>query len=212
MSEHRTPSLRGRRHKERVKTEKDQIREILDRNYLGHLSVVDQATEFPFTIPIAYSLGDDALYLHGAAANHALSTAVGRPCSFVVTEVSEFVLADTMFSHSINYASVILYGIGKEITDLELKDFLLVNLVDRLYPGRSKTLPPNTRSELLQTKVISLELHNASAKVRNDPLDLAIKDGRWVGTVPIQTLFNVADTELRPKLGRSITKKTEAVS
>lgn len=212
MSELVTPPVKGRRHKERVRVEKDQVHQVLERNYLGHLSVIDKATNFPFTIPIAYSLADDTLYLHGASGNHALSMAIGSPCSFVVTEVSELVLAETMFDHSINYASVVVYSTGKEITDLKTKDSLLVNFVERLYPQRSKTLRPNTKSELLQTKVISLELKNASVKVREDPLDVCVKDGTWIGTIPIRTTFQIADTLPHPNLGQSITKKTNALS
>ncbi len=211
MSKLVTPPVEGRRHKERVRTERDQVRLVLERNYLGHLSVIDKATNFPFTIPIAYSLANDTLYLHGAAGNHALSLAIGNPCSFVVTEVSEFVLAETMFHHSINYASVVVYSIGKEITDLETKDSLLVNFVERMYPERSKVLRPNTKVELLKTKVVSLDLQNASAKVREDRLETSIKDGLWSGTIPIHTTFQNADALSQPMLGHCITKK-KAVS
>ncbi len=196
------PTTDGRRHAERVSKDNALIKQIIDSNFLGHLGVVQDG--FPIVIPTGYVRIGDQLYLHGAAANQAMKLAVDSPLSFCITSVQGMVLATTMFNHSFNYESVIIFAVGKAVTDLEQKDDILVKFVDSMFPHRSDRLPKNTRTELLSTSVVAIDLDRASAKVRTNPPELDERPDAFVGTVEFETQV----VAFKPVIG-SIRNETE---
>lgn len=177
-----TPTTSSRRHAERGSIELDLIKEILDRNPIGHLATVHDG--YPIVIPVTYLREAECIYIHGAAANATLKYAVGSPCTFVVTELNALVLAPSMFDHSVDYRSVVAYGVGEDVSDPLEKDRLLTLLVERLLPGRPDQLRASTPTELLSTRLIRLPLDHASAKVRNAPPSTEGGSARaWIGRI-----------------------------
>lgn len=183
------PTTQARRHSERGSEDRRDVDAILDRNYLCHLAVVENG--FPVSLPSLYVRDGNYVYLHGAARNQSLRIADGTPCSISVAEVSELVLAQTMFNHSVNYSAVVIFARGEVVESLTEKDRLLTQFVDTLYPGRPQQLRGNTRTELLATRLVRFSLDRSSAKVRTGPPAVEEEAARaWLGNISITMRAN----------------------
>ncbi len=116
----------------------------------------------------------------------------GLPVCLTVTHVDGLVLARSAFHHSINYRSVVVHGIARQVTDPEEKRTALDALVDHVVPGRSADSRPANKKELAATMVIRLDLDEVSAKLRtgganDDPEDLDLP--HWAGVVPLRPAY-----------------------
>ena len=129
------------------------------------------------------------------------------PVCVTVTLVDGLVLARSAFHHSINYRSVVVYGTGTEVTDVEEKRAALAAVVEHIVPGRGADARPPTAAELRATRVVRVPLDEASAKVRtggpkDDPEDLDLPV--WAGQVPLRMVPSapVADGDRRGRRPR----------
>lgn len=181
------PSQRARvrRLPERGRYEREWIDAILDEAFVCHVGVT--GADGPVVLPTAYARDGDHLYLHGARANALLRAACSGPVCVTVTLVDGLVLARSAFHHSIDYRSVVVYGVGEEVTDTEAKRRALAILVEHLVPGRGAEARPPSDAELRATRVVRVPLDEASAKVReggpkDDEEDLSLSV--WAGVLP----------------------------
>lgn len=145
----------------------------------------------PAVIPTLFVRIDDEVFIHGSPASSLIRYAKnGNPICVEATLVDGVVLARSGFHHSINYRSVVIYGVGRWVEPAERRP-ILDALVDKLAPGRNHHLRPMTRNELAGTAVIGLPLDRASAKMRcggpvDDPGDYELPI--WAGVVPVETV------------------------
>jgi len=182
-----TDRTRLRRKPDRGRHDRETIHAILDEGFVCHVGFAVEGRTW--VVPMAYARVDDALYLHGAAANAALKHAAGAlDVCVTVTLVDGVVLARSAFHHSINYRSVMAFGPAATVTDDEEKERALTAVVDHVVPGRTADTRPPTATEIKATRVLRLDLTEASAKVRTGPpvdepedLDLPV----WGGHVPL---------------------------
>jgi uncharacterized protein len=177
-----------RRLPERGAYDRETIEEILDEGFVCHLGFcTDQG---PVVLPTGYARVGDALYVHGAPANHALRTVgTGKPVCLVVTLVDGLVFARSAFHHSINYRSVVIYGTATEVRDQAEKRAVLDAVVEQIVPGRSADARGANDSELRSTRVVRISIDEASAKIRtggpkDDPEDVDA-GGVWAGHLPL---------------------------
>ncbi len=167
----------------------EEICAILDEGFVCHLGFAGRDGR-PVVIPTTYGRLGDTVYVHGSpAAGMVRSLRDGLDVSMAVTHVDGLVLARSAFHHSINYRSVVLFGLAREVTDPDKKSTALDAIVDHIVPGRREQLRPNTKKELAATSVLALGLGEASAKVRTGPPvddeeDLAA--AVWAGVLPLQ--------------------------
>jgi hypothetical protein len=151
-------------------------------------------------IPTIYARRGDELLLHGAAANHVLgAVAAGAELTVTVTLVDGLVLARSVMHHSINFRSVVIFGQAEEITEPAAKTAALAAVVEHLLPGRTEEARAPNMNELRATRVVSLPLTEASAKVRtggplDDTEDLSLPV--WAGVLPMYQ--GVGDAEPDP--------------
>lgn len=146
----------------------------------------------PWVVPMLHGRRDDVLYLHGAVGNHLLRTlAAGVEMCATVTLIDGLVLARSAFHHSVNYRSVMVFGTGRLVDDVEERAAALDVLVDHVLPGRAAQARPGSRRELDLRAVVALPVTEASAKVRsggpNDDEDHRGADrrhGRRTGSAP----------------------------
>ena len=194
-----TARVKVRRLAERARYDRATIEAILDEGFVCHVGyVVDTG---PVVIPTAYARIGDRLYLHGAPANATLRHAsADLPVCVTVTLVDGLVMARSAFHHSINYRSVVVYGTGTEVTDVEEKRAALAAVVEHIVPGRGADARPPTVEELRATRVVRVPLDEASAKVRtggpkDDDEDLALPV--WAGQLPLRMVPSapVADND-----------------
>jgi len=181
-----TDRTKVRRLADRGTLDRAAIDAILDEAYVAHVGfVIDGA---PRVLPMTYGRDGDVLYLHGAVGNAMLRSIEGAEVCLTVTLLDGLVLARSAFHHSMNYRSVVLFGVAAKVTDDDEKRRAFDVIVDHVLPGRSATARPSSPSELRQTMVVRLPIAEGSAKVRTGPpvdddddLDLAV----WAGVVPL---------------------------
>ncbi len=177
-----------RRLPERGAYDRETIEAILDEGFVCHLGFCTD--EGPVVLPTGYSRVGDAVYVHGAPANHALRTVgTGLPVCLVVTLVDGLVLARSGFHHSINYRSVVVYGTATEVRDPVEKCAALDAVVEQIVPGRTADARGPSDDELRATRVVRISIDEASAKIRTggpkeEPEDVEA-GGIWAGQLPL---------------------------
>jgi nitroimidazol reductase NimA-like FMN-containing flavoprotein (pyridoxamine 5'-phosphate oxidase superfamily) len=199
-----TDRTRVRRVPQRGAYERDTIEAILDETLISHVGFVHDG--HPVVIPTLHARLGDRLYLHGSAASRMLRTlAKGVPVCATATLVDGLVLARSAFHHSVNYRSVVVYGTATLLEPGEETMKALELFTEKLVPGRWADVRPPTRQELKGTKVLSLPLDEASAKIRTGPpidddedYDLPV----WAGVLPLAT--EVAEPQPDPRLDPAI--------
>lgn len=181
-----TPRTTLRRGQEKGRAERSTLYEVLDATFVCHLGVlVDGA---PIVVPTVYGFDEDHVYLHGSVASRSLTT-TDTPACVTVTVVDGLVLARSVFEHSVNYRSAMIYGVLRRVTDPEEKLHGLRLLTDHLAPGQWDHARQPSRKELAATVLLALPLAEASVKVRTGPPDDAdtpdAAEGRWAGELPL---------------------------
>jgi uncharacterized protein len=186
-----TTRTKVRRKAERGRYDGETITAILDEGLIAHVGF--QGASGVCVLPMAYARVDDALYLHGAAANAMLrDLASGSDVCITVTLVDALVLSRSAFHHSMNYRSVVVMGRAEAVDDLGERAVALRAIVDHALPGRSDACRGPSASELRATRVVRVPIVEASAKVRvgppiEDDADLALE--WWAGEVPVALSF-----------------------
>ena len=187
---------------ERARYDRDTIRAILDEGLVCHVGFV--ADGQPFVIPATYARWDDRLVIHGSAASRMVKALAGGAAACVsVTLLDGLVLARSAFHHSMNYRSVVVVGTATEVVDPQEKLRALEAIVEHVAPGRGASVRPPSEIELRATRVVTLPLDEASAKLRTGPPkddedDYALPV--WAGEIPLglEPGPAVADPRLAP--------------
>lgn len=164
------------------------IHEILDEGFICHVGFVDR--DHPVVIPTAYGRIADSLYIHGSAASRMLrSLAAGIPVCVTVTLVDGLVLARSVFHHSMNYRSVVIFGTAIAVRDKKEKLRALRSFSEHVLPGRWADVRGPSITELKQTLVLQIPLREASAKIRTGaPMDEESDYNLrvWAGELPLR--------------------------
>jgi nitroimidazol reductase NimA-like FMN-containing flavoprotein (pyridoxamine 5'-phosphate oxidase superfamily) len=186
----KTPRTTLKRRPVRGSHERRVIDAVLDEALVCHVATVIDGS--PHVLPTAHVRVDDAVYMHGAPANQLLGAlATGAPLCLTVTLLDGLVFSRTAFHHSMNYRSVVLFGCGTEVSDLETKRRVLHALVEHLAPGRAHEALAPTDEELRATLVIGVPIVEGSAKVRSGPpLDgpELLAHPCWAGELPLRVV------------------------
>ena len=192
------PTLALGRHPERAVTDRQVVDQVLDTQLSCHVAFAVDG--WPYAVPTVHAREGDRLLLHGSSLSRMIgSLASGVPVCVTVTEVNGVVAARSAFNHSINYRSVMIFGVAVPVDDDESKAAALRTIVEHALPGRWDEVRPPTRQELKATAVLSLPIDRVTAKVRaGGPVDApADRDARvWAGVVPVRCTW--AEPELVP--------------
>jgi hypothetical protein len=185
-----TPRTTLRRHKDRGQTDRAALYEVLDAGLICHLGVVTGGD--PVVLPTAYGRDGDTLYLHGSSANGAFWAAAGQRVCVTVTHMDGLVAARSVFSHSVNYRSAVVFGTATVVKDEDERWQALRLITDHLIPGRWAAARQPTAKEMAATAVLSLPLAEASVKVRtgmpaDEPEDYDLDV--WAGVLPMSVTF-----------------------
>ncbi|HEX2990056.1 MAG TPA: pyridoxamine 5'-phosphate oxidase family protein [Anaerolineales bacterium] len=197
-----TPPIKT--HRSRIKRlpkrghyDRETIYRILDEALICHVGIVEHGQ--PFVIPINFARTGDSIVLHGAKASRLLKyIEAGNPVCLEATIVDGLVLARSVFHHSMNYRSVVLFGTGRIIEDDREKMAALEAITEHLIPGRWKEARLPNRKEMNATLVVSIKIDEASAKLRTgapaddaEDYDLPV----WAGVLPLRevTLSPIRD-------------------
>ena len=182
-----TDRTRLRRKPERGQFDRALVNSILDEAIFCTVAVVHDGR--PRAAPMVYVRLDDMLYLHGSVANQTLAGATdGVELCVSVTLVDAVVFARSLFRHSVDYRSVILFGRATEVTNDAERLRALRAVVEHVIPGRSNDVRQPSPAELNATRVLRLPITEGSAKVRSEgPVDLPEDTALpiWAGYVPL---------------------------
>jgi hypothetical protein len=190
MAEKPPAQIRVRRHPERGHYDAETVYPILDAGAVCHVGFIRDG--HPVVLPTLHVRVDDHLYLHGAVASGLLKAmAKGVPVCVTVTELDGLVLARSVYNHSLNYRSVVVFGQAYEVTHPDEKLRALRSLVEKVQPGRWADARQPNATELRATRVVAIRIESASAKVRSGPpideaedMDLPV----WAGVIPVRAV------------------------
>lgn len=175
---------------------------ILDEGLICHVGFVLEGQ--PFVIPTAYGRVEDQLYIHGSSGSRMLrSMTSGIDVCVTITLLDGLVLARSIFHHSMNYRSVILFGQASLVAGDDEKRWALKAFSDQMIRGRWEEVREPNQAELNRTLVLSLPLQEASAKVRKGPPGEEEEDYEipvWAGEIPLRMVADVpvSDPRLLP--------------
>lgn len=194
-----TDRTKVRRIADRGSYDRSLVYSILDEALICHVGLVQGGT--PFVIPTIHARIEDHLYLHGSPASRMLRSAHAGEICITATLLDGLVFARSALHHSMNYRSAVVLGRGAEVIDPEEKMVVLEAVVEHIAAGRwDECRPPNDR-ELRMTKVVRVDLTEASAKVRvggvkddGEDRDLPV----WAGVLPLR--IEAGEAESDPEL------------
>lgn len=195
---------RLRRRPQRGTYDRAVIEAILDEALICHVGFVER--DQPYVVPTVHARIGSQLYLHGARANRMLTALVGgAPACVTATLVDGVVLARSALHHSMNFRSVMVLAVAREVVGEE-KRAALRAIVEHVTPGRWADVREPTEAELVGTLVVAVPTDEASAKVRvgppvDDAADYALP--AWAGELPLQLVAGdpVPDPRLSPGTG-----------
>jgi len=176
------------------------IYSILDKDFICQIGFVYD--DYPVVIPTIYGRKGNTLYFHGASVSRLLVTMETVPVSINVTQTEGIVLARSAFHHSLNYHSVTVFGQASLVTDMDERMEALKVISDQIIPLRWDEVRLPNAKEMKATKVLKLEISEASAKIRTGPPKDEKEDYEldiWAGVLPIEKRFGkaIADPELK---------------
>ena len=196
----KTARNKVKRHPERGSYDPALIYPIVDEAMICHVGFV--LDEQPYVIPTLHARQGDAILLHGARGSRLLRhVEAGGPICITITLLDGIVLARSVFSHSINYRSAVLFGRGRVIEDDDARMQALEAFTERLIPGRWQDVRPPSAVEMKQTTIVAVPIESASAKIRTGPpkdnqddRDLPV----WAGVLPLHQVCGapIADPQL----------------
>lgn len=186
---------------QRGKYDTETIYSIVDEAMICHVGMIEDG--MPVVIPTLHARKDDQILLHGATKSRLLKyVQTGGPLCITITLVDGMVLARSVFHHSMNYRSVVLFGRGELVPEAEKMSYM-EHFTNCLLPGRWQDARQPNPIELKATTIVAMTIELASAKIRTGPpvdeeadMDLPV----WAGVAPIrsQYLTPEPDPQMRP--------------
>ena len=198
---------------ERGRTDRADLYAVLDAGLICHLGVVVDG--YPVVLPTGYGRVGHTLYLHGSSANRALRAAAGQEVCVTVTHLDGLVCARSVFNHSMNYRSAMIFGTARQVTGDAHRLAALRAITEQLVPGQWDHARRPTRKELAATYVLELPLAEASVKVRTGPPHDDAEDydsDTWAGVLPAQLIFGTAEPDPELRAGVSIPEHIRALA
>jgi nitroimidazol reductase NimA-like FMN-containing flavoprotein (pyridoxamine 5'-phosphate oxidase superfamily) len=183
--------------------DKENVYSILDEALFCTLAYVREGE--PFQIPTGFCRMDDKLYIHGSVGSFYMRELAERKSSVCIsaTLMDGLVLARSAFHHSVNYRSVVIFGVPEKVTDDQELYSALEIFTNKIQPGRWDEVRKPNAGEWKATMVLSVVIEEASAKVRtggpvDDDEDYSLDI--WAGVVPLkpQYLTPIPDVKLKP--------------
>jgi hypothetical protein len=183
--------------------DKDTIFAILDEALFCTVAFVRDTQ--PFQIPTGFCRLEDKIYIHGSVGSFYMRELAEKknPVCISATIMDGLVLARSAFHHSVNYRSVVAFGVPENVTEERELYRVLEAFTNKMQPGRWDDVRKPTPGEWKATMVLSIRIDEASAKVRTGPPKDDEEDYAsdiWAGVVPLklQRLNAIPDPLLRP--------------
>lgn len=168
--------------------DKKTIYRIVDEALICHVGFTIDGQMF--VIPTIHGRVDETLYFHGAVANRMLNHIMaGNLVCVTATLVDGIVFARSVFHHSMNYRSVMLFGKGRVVESEEEKNKGLFAITEHVAKGRWDDSRTPSAKELTGTLVVAVDIETASAKIRTEAVVDDEEDYKlpyWAGILPLK--------------------------
>lgn len=177
-----------KRHDDREIFDRDAVNALLDSEYVAHVGFVDADINEPFVIPMAFARDNDRILLHGSTGSRLMmQLAKGAQMCVTVTKLNALIVAKSAFNSSMNYESVMIFGVGKRLEDSEKLE-AMDRVTEALIPGMVGYARPTTAKEAAGTMIIELPIEKYSLKSRtggvmDEPEDKELQI--WSGIIPL---------------------------
>jgi nitroimidazol reductase NimA-like FMN-containing flavoprotein (pyridoxamine 5'-phosphate oxidase superfamily) len=177
--------------------DRDAVNVLLDSEYVAHVGFVDADINEPFVIPMAYARDKNRILLHGSTGSRLMmQLAKGAQMCVTVTKLNALIVAKSAFNSSMNYESVMIFGVGKRLEDSEKLE-AMDRVTDALVPGMVGYARPTTAKETAATMIIELPIEKYSLKSRtggviDEPEDKELQI--WSGVLPLNRSYGAAET------------------
>ena len=177
--------------------DRDAVNSLLDSEYVAHVGFVDADVNEPFVIPMAYARDNNRILLHGSTGSRLMmQLANGAQMCVTVTKLNAIIVAKSAFNSSMNYESVMIFGVGRKLEDSE-KLAAMDLITEGLVPGMTSHARPTTPKEAAGTLIIELPIEKFSAKARtggvmDEPEDKELPI--WSGILPLARTYGEAIT------------------
>jgi len=159
----------------------------------------------PVVIPTIHVRDGNRIIFHGSTKSRMLlHMASGAPLCVTVSIVDALVMARSVFHHSMNYRSAVLFGAGEVIRDDRDVSEGFRLLTEKIMPGRWNDARQPSAKEKKATLLVSMEIDSASAKVRSGP---PVDDEEdydadvWAGLISFDHRPSGAESDPRLKVG-----------
>lgn len=201
-SEKRATPVKRLPHKE--SHDREDLVQILNRSRVAHVAIDDGG---PIILPVAIAPWHDysQVLLHGSAASRLFRRlSEGAPACISLTILEGLVLARSAFESSMNYKSLLAFGVGRALAGDEKEEALLA-LTEHLFPERSKELRASTEQELKATTIVAFPLDDYAMKISDkepeDP-ESDLKERVWAGVVPLTQVLGdpISASNLDPSI------------
>lgn len=186
MSEAPSPRTQVKRYNWLAKYDSETIYAILDAMPMCTVGYVHDGK--PVVTPTMQWRDGNRIFWHGSSASRMLRAVKSQDVCVCVSIMDGLVLARSAYNYNLNHRSVMVFGTAVQVTDEAEKRHQLAHFINSVIPGQWDRLRPVTEKELKATTLMSLELTEASAKVRtghteDDEEDYAFPV--WAGLVPV---------------------------
>jgi hypothetical protein len=171
--------------------DRDAVNALLDSEYVAHVGFVDADINEPFVIPMAFARDKDRILLHGSTGSRLMmQLAKGAQMCVTVTKLNALIVAKSAFNSSMNYESVMIFGVGKRLEDSEKLE-AMDRVTEALVPGMVGYARPTTTKEAAGTMIIELPIKKYSLKSRiggviDEPEDKDLPI--WSGIIPLSSV------------------------
>jgi nitroimidazol reductase NimA-like FMN-containing flavoprotein (pyridoxamine 5'-phosphate oxidase superfamily) len=186
MTEAPSQRTRVKRYNHLAKYDAQTLHAILDAMPMCSVGYVHDGK--PVVTPTMQWRDGNRIFWHGSSASRMLRAVEAQEVCVCVSIVDALVLARSAYNYNLNHRSVMVFGAARKITDDAEKRQQLEHFVNKIIPGQWDRLRPVSEQELKATTLMSLELTEASAKVRighteDDEEDYAFPV--WAGLIPV---------------------------
>ena len=171
--------------------DKETVYSILDEALFCTIAYASE--NGPFQIPTGFCRVDDKIYIHGSVGSFYMREIITKKLTVSIgaTLIDGIVLARSAFHHSVNYRSVVVFGIPELVSDEHELYEVLETFTEKMCPGRWNDIRQPNSKEWKATMVLSFKIEEASAKVRtggpiDDDEDYAMDT--WAGVLPLKIM------------------------
>lgn len=166
------PTFVSPRRTDRAVTDEAWIKALLHRAPIGTLATVDGGQPYLHTNLFFYDDASRSVWLHTARSGRLVRTVeAGSPACFTVAEMGRLLPAREALEFSVEYASVVLFGPLRLVSDADTAAWALQRLLDKYFnhlkPGYDyRAIQPE---ELARTQVYQLRIEQWSGKQKKAP-------------------------------------------